>query len=214
MTLEDSRNCYLFASREGRYVVGVERGKARLWDGKTGKLLRRFGDSEPGQGHLNIGGGTPTATFDRDYTMAVIGSPNGLAVLPFDPKRQPFSIASSGVAIFGVAISPDGKRIAAGVHDQPLRIFQIEGEELRLLRKYGAKTHSGGDVSFSGDGRFVSTAAGKMIRIWNVESGEMVHRFDDARGGQPSSVFFVPGTDWVLSARYAGPVYLRPVPKR
>ncbi|MHC4539925.1 MAG: protein kinase domain-containing protein [Planctomycetota bacterium] len=74
-----------------------------------------------------------------------------------------------GWGIRCAAISPDGRLIASGGWDPPIRIWDLAtGTELKLLRGHVDEVCS---VAFSPDGkRIVSGSGDKTIRVWNVAS--------------------------------------------
>jgi WD40 repeat protein len=67
---------------------------------------------------------------------------------------------------FGVAYSPDGKRVAAGRN--VVRLYVVTtGEEERLTESQGHTL-----VSFSADGRLLAASCGTDLQIWDLESGK------------------------------------------
>src|SRR5437870_11802505 len=76
-------------------------------------------------------------------------------------------------AIYSLAFSPDGKRLASVSADQTVRLWNVEkGQEDRALKGH---TNQVLRVAFSPDGaRLASASADNTVRVWSVASGEEV----------------------------------------
>jgi WD40 repeat protein/transcriptional regulator with XRE-family HTH domain len=70
-----------------------------------------------------------------------------------------------------VALSPDGKKVASGSHDQTIRLWDTQtGQCLRVLQDHTNRVRS---VAFSPDGKqIVSGSEDQTIRFWDVETGQ------------------------------------------
>ena len=76
-------------------------------------------------------------------------------------------------SVLSVALSPDGKLLAAGTANGEVRVWQMDTR--RLL--YTWKSHSDWvrTVAFSADGRFLASGShDQTIRIWDVNTGQGV----------------------------------------
>jgi WD domain, G-beta repeat len=74
-------------------------------------------------------------------------------------------------AIFSVAFSPDGKRLAAGSHDGTVKLWDAStGEELRTLKGHSDSVRS---VAFSPDGKRLATGSHDgTAKLWDTSTGE------------------------------------------
>jgi WD40 repeat protein len=105
-----------------------------------------------------------------------------------------------GGGIQCMVLSPDGRLIASGGEDSPIRIWDsATGAELKILRGHTDEVCA---LTFSPDGkRIVSGSMDKTIRVWNVSSGEelMTLRGNDAT---VSAVTFSPDGKQIASASW------------
>lgn len=75
--------------------------------------------------------------------------------------------------VFGVAFSPDGKRLITGSFDQTAVVWETEtGNRLATLRGHGSWVHT---VAFSRDGsRILTSSWDHTAKIWDAESYEEI----------------------------------------
>ncbi|MGJ3237602.1 MAG: TIR domain-containing protein [Anaerolineae bacterium] len=86
--------------------------------------------------------------------------------------------------IYSVDVSPDGRYIATGSQDTNIIIWDAEtGEMLHLLgdgiREHGVPIFN---VMFTNDSTRLITGGRDRIIVWNVETGNIVNRFDHIHG--------------------------------
>ena len=101
-------------------------------------------------------------------------------------------------ALYCVAFSPDGSRIATGSVDKSIRIWNATtGEEVGRLTGHMAPVAK---ISFSPDGlRLASACEGGTVRIWDMDTGKELHTLVGHSGRVPS-VAFSPDGKLVASA--------------
>lgn len=149
---------------EGRHVVGGSRdGSIKLWERDGAKVERSF------VGH--VGEVRSIALSDDDGTL-VASTGDVVSVWAFGTGALKHTLKGHERAVFGVATTPDGRRIVSGGAEGTMRIWNgQDGKLLHALRHEGGKVLS---VAISVDGRTaVSGGDSGAVRIWDTDSGAL-----------------------------------------
>jgi len=78
--------------------------------------------------------------------------------------------------IWAVALSADGRYLAAGAYDGKVRVWDLGAEQWPCVREYETKGSFGMSVDISTDGRLVASGhANGSVYVFNNDSGRMVH---------------------------------------
>jgi WD40 repeat protein/tRNA A-37 threonylcarbamoyl transferase component Bud32 len=188
----DATGCEVFLPGEGSVctALDVRTGKVRAlespWYGTLGKevVSRNRGSDRPAwSGDWDLGyfdkryapGPIPVA-LSPDRRFLVIDEPD-TDLIPGNKwgvrggPRDHFSYYKSpGGNIRALAVSPDGKRVAAGHRDGLVTVWDAaSGEVLFLLRGHAAAVN---DLAFGPDGRRLVTAgADTTVRLWDMQYG-------------------------------------------
>ncbi|KAG2738391.1 WD40 repeat-like protein, partial [Suillus brevipes Sb2] len=141
-----------------------------------------------------------TLRFVRTFATTILRSTPHLylSVLPFAPRQsrmfrrfapqfpctprivaghvenwpQMEKIIHANGKVYSVAMAPDGKRIACGLSDATIQVWDIETGEA-LYAPLQGHTSIAWSVAFSPDGhRIVSGSYDKTVRVWDAKTGE------------------------------------------
>ncbi|WVQ99814.1 hypothetical protein IAU59_006957 [Kwoniella sp. CBS 9459] len=157
-------------SPDGKYLAtGAEDRQIRIWDIKQKRIKHLL------QGHMQE---IYSLDFSRDGRFLVSGSGDksariwdiekGLCV--FDLRIEDFIHNEHGpidAGITSVALSPDGKLVAAGSLDTMVRVWNVvTGQQVERLKGHKDSVYS---VAFSPDGKcLVSGSLDRTLRIWDL----------------------------------------------
>ena len=171
-----------FSGDSTRIVTCDIGGKVQLWDSRTGEPV-----GEPLETYAE---GIPSVAFSRDGKCIVSGGEGSLMRWKQTSRGwigQPLDAETDDMAamfVTSVAISPDGKLIAAASQDHMLRLWDVKKHKLiRTLAQHRAAIDS---VVFSPDGKkIVSGDETGMLLLWDVKTGQLTATL---LGGQKGSV--------------------------
>ncbi|MFB8798323.1 MAG: PDZ domain-containing protein [Microcoleus sp.] len=107
----------------------------------------------------------------RDGKSIIVAHGNEITLLRNDIKKTSVLKGHSNT-IFRVIFSPDGQTIASASLDGTVKLWNLDGKELKTLKHDNGVT----DVSFSPDGKTILTAGMDGLRLWNL-SGQRLSQF-------------------------------------
>jgi RNA polymerase sigma factor (sigma-70 family) len=177
-------------SPDGKWVAsGGEDNLIRLWDAATGKQLRIFA----GHGDFTLDAAKGGITLSGVYRLAFAPDGKTLVSRGVDQTVRVWDVATGkelrridglAGAARSLALSPDGKTLAAATGDYPkgpsdVRLYEVAtGEELRRFRQEGVTEA----VAFSPDGRRLAAGwganssgggnPGGEVRLWETATGK------------------------------------------
>jgi WD40 repeat protein len=149
-----------------RLASGSDDGTAKLWDAKSGKLLRTIADRDSSITAVCAVGFSPdgrrlAGAILEDATVRIWDSATG---------RQLCKLQGHTGNVNRLAFSPDGQRLATASEDHTVKVWQADtGRELITLAGHADGVAG---VAFSPDGgRLVSAGYDNAVRVWDSASG-------------------------------------------
>ncbi len=187
----------LIASSDGRFYVCARHSTAAVFDGTTGKEIKRY---------QAVYEATPEC-FGRDGSHVVIGK--RLAILPVEVGKAPVEI---GMDCVGAALSPDARWVATGANGGQLELYDVT--RAVWVRGFPNSSAGGHVVDFAPNGTFLAAGCyGGIIRIYDPKTARELHRFTEHSPLEVSVLHVVGNGGWLLSGGYDGKVWLRPIPR-
>ena len=149
---------------DGVHVLSSSReGCVRLWELKTGKLVRRF---------IGEGGGSM-------WGIRFINEGKEFLAANSDSKVYRFEVASGRVLktyqhpddVYRLAVHPDGKHFVATGAGKMVILWEIEtGKKVRSFDGHTGSVYTA--ILVEGGKRLITGASDDTLRQWDVESGE------------------------------------------
>jgi len=124
-------------------------------------------------------------TYTPDGRRLINGSMNEVHIRRATDGRR-LRVISLGGLVRGLAVHPDGSRVACASWDGEVTVWDLRGDQVWRV----PRLHQGGTwtVAYSPDGSLLASAGlDKEIRVWDTQSGEQV----DALTGSVSPVMSV-----------------------
>lgn len=84
----------------------------------------------------------------------------------------------------------DGKLLASGSADSTVRVWDYEKKECKVFRGHGDWVNA---VRITGDGKWLFSGSDNTIKLWNIESGDLLSTFTE-HVGQVQCIIPVPST--------------------
>jgi WD40 repeat protein len=153
----------LVFSRDGKTLMnGSSRGEFHVWDLATGNVSRVFGH----QCHPEF---IPLVQGPGEKAM-IVGAGAGATMLEWNTGKRLAKFAGGNFLLLCLALSPDGRALAAGTANEPVAIWDVAGPKKRLL----LQGHDNWVIAlgFSGDGKTLATfSRDGVVKVWNAATG-------------------------------------------
>lgn len=149
-------------SRDGRLLVTYDNGdEPRLWSVTDPTNPQHLADLRVNGIRAAVWGDNIVATLGSDITLWDVRDPRNPKPRPL-PARE---TTESAPAWAGMALTPDGKVLAAVAEDGTGSLWAVDGKPRKLARFTAGTTPA---PAFSQDGRTLVTASGPAPRMWDV----------------------------------------------
>lgn len=171
----------LALSPDGKLLATGSYQELAIWDVEMGALLRKQGgfadrvvalSFTPDGKLLATGGGAPTVEGEIKIFDVATGK------LVVDIAR------AHSDTVCGVAISPDGGKLATAGADFAVKVFEVPSG--KLLKVFEGHGHHVLDVAWKPDGKLLASAgADRAVKLWDYERGEQITKL--GRNMSPSN---------------------------
>jgi WD40 repeat protein len=173
-------------------LAGSEDRVLRLWDLRTGDLLRIFEGHDDGVTGVVVtpdGRSALSSSFDRTLKLWDLRSGQLL---------QSFAGHRGGVT--GVSVTPDGRQAVSASYDSTLKLWDLPTGQ--LVHSFEGHEESVTAVAVTGDGRHaVSSSDDRTIRLWSLRAGTLSGRFE-GHAGSVNAVAVTPDGRHAVSASF------------
>lgn len=186
-------NALAFTPDAKELVVGGHH-ELTIWSVETGQLAKRlytraeraYGLAFLPDGKLAVAGGRPGQEGDvRIYDLTAPGrTEDGVVILDGvnDPKVLVKHLFDVDDSVLCLAVTPDGKKLAAGGCDRVVRVFDLsEGLDKARLEQ-AVENHADWVLGcgLSADGKYLVTASrDKTAKVWDLHARESVVTFPE-----------------------------------
>src|SRR5262249_3542784 len=186
-------NALAFTPDSAKIVVGGHH-ELTVWDAATGKLEKRiymraeraYGMVFLSDGKLVVAGGRPGQEGDvRVYDISgPAKTENGVSILNGvdDPKVMLAQLLDAEDSVLALALSPDGKKLAAGGCDRIVRVWDVSGGYASAKLEQTIENHAdwGLGIALAADDKHLLTASrDKTAKVWDLAAKESVMTFPD-----------------------------------
>lgn len=174
----DAVNSAVFGP-DGNTVLTVAADGARIWDAKTGELVRRLqGDPKFLLAGSFSSSGRLVAAGSRDGKVHIWNGRSGASVAEFPENQGP---------VTALAFSPDDSTLAAGYETGAVVLWTVGTRVGHLIKRHDNTVHS---IAYSPNGLLLATGSeDRKAYIANAKTGAIVSTIAEHAGNVNSVAF-------------------------
>jgi WD40 repeat protein len=185
----------------GQYLAAITGGNSlgldhriRLWSTGTGEMVAQSAE---------FGSDTWDMAMSPKGDSIAVGLHNGVLTVLSLPELNQIQTFSHAGQVNGVAYSPDGVYIAAGVAEAEGGVIYLWNvDQGVLVRRNWAHPFSVPSLAFSPNGQYLASGAvDRSVKIWQVSNGQLIRTVEQA--GQGTSIRFSSSNEWLASGMCA-----------
>ncbi len=167
-------------SQDGKKIITASWDfTAKIWDTQNGELLHTL------KGHTAF---LTLASFSPDGNKAITSAEdNRVKVWNTESGQLVYTATDQSAVVKSATFSPDGKMLLTAGESGTAKILEAEtGKLLHTLKdKYSGSTKA----IFSPDGKLVACSVYEIAYLWEVNSGQLLHKYNGHKG-KIKSIFF------------------------
>jgi WD40 repeat protein len=151
-------------SPDGRFMATASQDSIRIWNVKTGRLLRV----------CMVNDAVFSLEFSPRGKWIAVGFKDRNAHILNPQSGETHQVLKHAGWVIAVAFSPDGNLLATATNDSIARIWNVaSGQRVQKLEGHQLAVTS---LAFSPGGELLATSSGDhTVRVWNVSTGRMIH---------------------------------------
>jgi len=209
-------------------LTGFFDGTIILWNIETGREIRRFSGHAPGTYdplRVVTHSGVNDIALSPSGQIAISGGEDGVVIVwDINTGKEIRRFEGHSGPVRAVAVSPDGLTVISGglsgasmMEPGELILWDLRtGQE---IHRFEGQAEAIVDIAISSDGNKVIASSGEVayssavlnqtysLLLWNVRTGELIHRFKDIERDVPN-LAISPNGDFALTASTDHNLYL------
>ena len=166
---------------DGKFIIGefTFEKKVNIWDSESGELIATL------PVNIQIG----CMDISKDGSKIALSCYHKIQIWSLISKRELVSIEDNSINGYDIQYSNDGMKLAVGLGNGQIKIF--DSERLSLLSTLKGHFKPVLSISFSADDKYmVSGSSDQVITIWNLQTKKIIASLLNEHMGSVNAVTF------------------------